>query len=64
MIAFRLVSVGMREGEDRLIEARRLPEVGGDRNRISGASVASGEQLTAKVGVTFQPRCGQRREIK
>jgi len=39
------------EGQDGVVEAGGVADVGGDGDRVSGAGVAAGEELAVEVGV-------------
>ena len=63
VIALVLVGVGGREADDRLVEARALPQVGRDRKPIARARVGARQRPAARPGVGVEPRFGDSREI-
>ena len=63
VIALVLVRVGGREADDRLVEARALPQVGRDRKPIARPRVGARQRPAARPGVGVEPRFGDSREI-
>ena len=49
-----LVGVGAGEGQDGVVKAVEVAEIGGDGDGVSGAGVAAGEEFAAEVGVAEQ----------
>ncbi len=63
-VVFGFVGVGAGEGEQGAVKARRLAEVGGDGDGVTGAGVSAGEEFAAEVGITEERGGGEGLEVE